>query len=92
MQPYNNTSDSSFKALMLSTTSLAESSKASVIKLDAIVKNTGDTVAVLQKIHDKLDNLGSGNSQVSKPNNQSSSLMTTSPENAISSKRGASVN
>lgn len=91
MQPYNNTSDSSFKALMLSTTSLAKSSEASVIKLDAIVKNTGDTVAVLQKIHDKLDNLGSSNGQTSKPNNQSSSLMTTSPENAISSKRGASV-
>ena len=77
--------------MILSTKSLAKSNEESNAKLDTIAKNTGDTVAVLQKIHDKLDVLGKNNNQSVKTTNQSSNLVTTAPENAISSRRGASV-
>lgn len=91
IDPFSNISDSNFKSLILSTKSLAKANEDSNVKLDVIAKNTGETVAVLQKIHDKLDVLGKNNNQTAKPTNQSSSLVTTSPPNAISSKRGDSV-
>jgi len=90
MDPFNNISDSSFKSLIISTKSLAKANEESVAKLDTIAKNTGDTVAVLQKIHDKLDNLNSGNNNT-KANNQSSNIVTKGAENAISLQRGTSV-
>lgn len=89
VQPMNNISDASFKAQIASTQELSKSVAAMDGHLNSISKNTADTVAVLQKIHDKLDNLNSGNN--TKANNQSSNIVTKGAENAISLQRGTSV-
>lgn len=90
VQPFNSVNDAGFKTQLANTQALAESAVVTNKKLDTIVTNTGRTVEVLMKIHDKLDNLNSGNS-TAPATNQSSSLVTKSPENAISLNRGNSV-
>ena len=89
-QTFNSVNDTGFKTQLANTQALAESAVATNSKLDSIVTNTGRTVEVLMKIHDKLDNLKSGNN-TAPATNQSSSVVTKSPENAVSLNRGNSV-
>ena len=89
-QTFNSVNDTGFKTQLANTQALAESAVATNAKLDSIVTNTGRTVEVLMKIHDKLDNLKSGNN-TAPATNQSSSVITKSPENAVSLNRGNSV-
>jgi hypothetical protein len=89
-QTFNSVNDTGFKTQLANTQALAESAVATNSKLDSIVTNTGRTVEVLMKIHDKLDNLKSGNN-TAPATNQSSSVITKSPENAVSLNRGNSV-